>query len=48
MNWPGETIWQQVMALGLPSLAAFSVEILPEIDSTNTELMQAVSSPPCW
>jgi BirA family biotin operon repressor/biotin-[acetyl-CoA-carboxylase] ligase len=35
-----ETIWQQVMALGLPSLAAFSVEILPEIDSTNTELMR--------
>lgn len=40
MNWPGETIWQQVMALGLPSLASFSVEILPEIDSTNTELMR--------
>jgi BirA family biotin operon repressor/biotin-[acetyl-CoA-carboxylase] ligase len=40
MNWPGETIWQQVMALSLPSLAAFSVEILPEIDSTNTELMR--------
>lgn len=38
--WPGETIWQQVMALGVPSLAAFSVEILPEIDSTNTELMR--------
>ncbi len=37
--WPAETIWQQVMALGLPSLASFSVEILPEIDSTNTELM---------
>ena len=40
MNWPAETIWQQVMALGLPSLAAFSVEILPEIDSTNSELMR--------
>jgi BirA family transcriptional regulator, biotin operon repressor / biotin---[acetyl-CoA-carboxylase] ligase len=40
MNWPAETIWQQVMALGLPSLASFSVEILPEIDSTNTELMR--------
>ncbi len=38
--WPAETIWQQVMALGLPSLASFSVEILPEIDSTNTELMR--------
>lgn len=40
MIWPAETIWQQVMALGLPSLAAFSVEILPEIDSTNSELMR--------
>lgn len=40
MNWPAETIWQQVMALGLPSLASFSVEILPEIDSTNSELMR--------
>ncbi len=40
MSWPAETIWQQVMALGLPSLASFSVEILPEIASTNTELMR--------
>jgi BirA family transcriptional regulator, biotin operon repressor / biotin---[acetyl-CoA-carboxylase] ligase len=40
MIWPAETIWQQVMALGLPSLASFSVEILPEIDSTNSELMR--------
>jgi BirA family biotin operon repressor/biotin-[acetyl-CoA-carboxylase] ligase len=40
MNWPAENIWQQVMALGLPSLAQFSVEILPEIDSTNSELMR--------
>lgn len=38
--WPAENIWSQVMALGLPSLAAFSVEILPEIDSTNSELMR--------
>jgi BirA family transcriptional regulator, biotin operon repressor / biotin---[acetyl-CoA-carboxylase] ligase len=35
-----ESIWQSVMALGMPSLAGFSVEILPEIDSTNTELMR--------
>jgi BirA family transcriptional regulator, biotin operon repressor / biotin---[acetyl-CoA-carboxylase] ligase len=40
MIWPAETIWQQVMALGLPSFASFSVEILPEIDSTNSELMR--------
>lgn len=35
-----ESIWQAVMAMGLPSLASFSVEVLPEIDSTNTELMR--------
>ena len=35
-----ESIWQAVMAMGLPSLAGFSVEIVPEIDSTNTELMR--------
>lgn len=40
LPWPAETIWQQVMALGRPSLASFSVEILPEIDSTNSELMR--------
>lgn len=40
MHSSAEAIWQQVMALGLPSLASFSVEILPEIDSTNTELMR--------
>ncbi|MFM7331916.1 MAG: biotin--[acetyl-CoA-carboxylase] ligase [Brachymonas sp.] len=44
MNWPAENIWQQVMALGLPSLATFSVEILPEIDSTNSELMRRARS----
>jgi BirA family transcriptional regulator, biotin operon repressor / biotin---[acetyl-CoA-carboxylase] ligase len=35
-----ENIWQAVMALQQPSLMGFSVEILPEIDSTNTELMR--------
>jgi BirA family transcriptional regulator, biotin operon repressor / biotin---[acetyl-CoA-carboxylase] ligase len=40
MIWPAEQIWQEVMALGVPSLASFSVEIVPEIDSTNTELMR--------
>jgi BirA family transcriptional regulator, biotin operon repressor / biotin---[acetyl-CoA-carboxylase] ligase len=35
-----ETIWQAAIAMGLPSLAGFSVEVLPEIDSTNTELMR--------
>ncbi len=42
-----ETIWQAVMAMGLPSLAGFSVEVLPEIDSTNTELMRRARSGRC-
>jgi BirA family transcriptional regulator, biotin operon repressor / biotin---[acetyl-CoA-carboxylase] ligase len=35
-----ERIWQAVMALGQHSLAGFTVEILPEIDSTNSELLR--------
>jgi BirA family transcriptional regulator, biotin operon repressor / biotin---[acetyl-CoA-carboxylase] ligase len=35
-----ETIWQAVVALGQPGLAGFSVEILPEVDSTNSELLR--------
>lgn len=35
-RWPAENIWQSVV----PQLPGFSVEILPEIDSTNTELMR--------
>ena len=36
IKWPAETIWEQVA----PLLPSFTVEILPEIDSTNTELMR--------
>jgi len=36
MRWPAEAIWEQVA----PLLPGFTVEILPEIDSTNTELMR--------
>jgi BirA family biotin operon repressor/biotin-[acetyl-CoA-carboxylase] ligase len=36
MNWGGEAIWQQVS----PLLPGFTVEVLPEIGSTNTELMR--------
>ena len=36
IQWPAESIWEQVV----PSLPNFTVEILPEIDSTNTELMR--------
>jgi BirA family biotin operon repressor/biotin-[acetyl-CoA-carboxylase] ligase len=34
--WPAEAIWEQVF----PLLPDFTVEILPEIDSTNSELMR--------
>jgi BirA family biotin operon repressor/biotin-[acetyl-CoA-carboxylase] ligase len=34
--WPGEAIWQGVS----PLLPGFTVEILPEVDSTNSELMR--------
>ncbi|MFM7024960.1 MAG: biotin--[acetyl-CoA-carboxylase] ligase [Limnohabitans sp.] len=34
--WPAESIWEQVS----PLLPGFTVEVLPEIDSTNAELMR--------
>ena len=36
IRWPAEAIWERVA----PRLAGFSVEIVPLIDSTNTELMR--------
>jgi BirA family biotin operon repressor/biotin-[acetyl-CoA-carboxylase] ligase len=36
MRWPAEAIWEEAFAV----LPGFSVEILPEVDSTNTELMR--------
>ena len=36
MKWPAEAIWESIV----PSLENFTVEILPEIDSTNSELMR--------
>lgn len=48
VRWPAEAIWQAVV----PSLPAFTVEVLPQIDSTNSELMRrcrataSASSPP--
>jgi BirA family transcriptional regulator, biotin operon repressor / biotin---[acetyl-CoA-carboxylase] ligase len=35
-QWPAEVIWEAVV----PLLPDFSVEVLPEVDSTNTELMR--------
>ena len=36
MNWPDEAIWEAVA----PFQPGFTVEILPKIDSTNSELMR--------
>lgn len=36
IHWPAETIWEAVS----PLLPTFSVEVLPQIDSTNSELMR--------
>lgn len=36
IRWPAESIWETVA----PLLPGFTVEILPTIDSTNTELMR--------
>jgi len=36
IRWPAEAIWEAVV----PQLPGFTVEVLPEVDSTNTELMR--------
>ena len=36
IRWPAESIWESVA----PLLPGFTVEILPQVDSTNTELMR--------
>ncbi|MEN9468084.1 MAG: hypothetical protein RL081_2085, partial [Pseudomonadota bacterium] len=36
IKWPAEAIWEAVS----PLLPGFTVEVLPQIDSTNTELMR--------
>jgi BirA family biotin operon repressor/biotin-[acetyl-CoA-carboxylase] ligase len=36
LRWPAEAIWEAVA----PALPGLTVEVLPEIDSTNTELMR--------
>lgn len=42
IRWPLEAIWQAVE----PVLAGFTVEVLPQIDSTNTELLRRFRSAP--
>lgn len=36
LRWPAETLWEAVA----PQLPGFTVEVLPSVDSTNTELMR--------
>lgn len=36
LNWPAEAIWEQASAL----LPQFNVEVLPTLDSTNSELLR--------
>ncbi len=43
IRWPAEALWQAVS----PLLEGFTVEILPEVDSTNTELMRRARAGRC-
>ncbi len=38
MIWPAEAIWEAVY----PQLPDFTVEVLPQVDSTNSELMRRI------
>ncbi len=40
IRWPAEAIWQAVS----PQLPGFTCDVLPEIDSTNTELLRRFKS----
>lgn len=40
IKWPAEAIWEAIA----PMLPGFTVEVLPEINSTNTELMRRAKS----
>ena len=43
IRWPAEAVWEAVS----PSLPGFTVEVLPSIDSTNTELMRRARAGLC-
>ena len=43
MIWPAESIWEAVY----PLLPDFTVEVLPQVDSTNSELMRRVHAGHC-
>ena len=42
VRWPAEAIWEQIS----PLLPGFTVEVLPQIDSTNSELMRRARAGP--
>lgn len=42
LQWPAEAIWEAVA----PTLPGFTVEVLPEVDSSNTELMRRFRGSP--
>lgn len=42
IRWPAEAVWEAVA----PMLPGFTVEVLPEIDSTNSELMRRFRGSP--
>ncbi len=43
IRWPAEAVWEAVA----PLLPGFTVEVLPSIDSTNTELMRRARAGQC-
>ena len=43
IRWPAEAIWEAVS----PLLPGFTVEVLPSVDSTNTELMRRARTGQC-
>lgn len=43
MIWPAESIWEAVY----PLLPDFTVEVLPQIDSSNSELMRRIRAGQC-
>lgn len=43
IRWPAEAVWEAVS----PLLPGFTVEVLPTIDSTNTELMRRARNGQC-
>jgi len=43
IRWPAEAVWEAVA----PLLPGFTVEVLPSIDSTNTELMRRARNGQC-